>query len=126
MPSIVVTAAAIVDRLQLWIEDRDDLSTHPMASFTYTRDTLSIMIGEETVYCDQEGGHLSFERCRDSFLASVADLTPFYEEARNLTACSNCHDRRTTDEMLVPESGSTDLVCGEECANEWIEERKRD
>lgn len=82
----LLIAASIVEALQAWIENTDDLSSIPMASCRFaatvglpTLRTLEIMVGDTIVWSSEENeqSELTFEFCRDAFLDSIKDLLPF-------------------------------------------------
>lgn len=84
MNSIEAKAIEIVDQLQEWLEDRDNLSEIPSASFTYSKWTCSISIGHECVWDDQdiqgEDG-LTLQWCKEQWLKYVEGLRPFLPPA---------------------------------------------
>jgi hypothetical protein len=75
-------AAEIVERLQEWIEDRDGLSSWPVANLSWSTTTLQIAIGHEVVYCDQNtnGEDFTFEACKAAWLEHLKEMQPFVEE----------------------------------------------
>jgi hypothetical protein len=66
----------IVDELQEWIENHDDLSSVPIANCTYSPIMFSISIGHIEVYnsemdVDEE---CTFEYCREQYIQEIDNL----------------------------------------------------
>lgn len=77
-------AARIVSQLQSWIENRDGLSTTPIAHLIWDVDSCEIRIGPTVVWCSEENedSELTFAFCRDSYLANLMMLLPFIEQSK--------------------------------------------
>lgn len=75
-------AFKVVELLQEWIDEQRELDSAEIVSgLTYTDRTLSVFIGDYTVWDDQACGidELTFDACREVFLEwvqSVAKLLP--------------------------------------------------
>ena len=71
--------AAMVVQLQEWIEDRDDLSSVPIAELRWTPSASQIWIGDRIVWSYEWGRALTFAHCRDTFLEEVQTRRPFLQ-----------------------------------------------
>ncbi len=78
-------AIAIVDQLQEWIESTDGLSVVPQAGLTYTQTTLSVFIGEVTVWDDQSREcELELEAFKKEYRDYVANFTRIARETAEI------------------------------------------
>lgn len=76
-------AAEIVEKLQEWIEDREELSTCPVASLGWSTTTLQISVANVVVYDDQctDGDDFTLEACKAAWIDHVRTMhLPFAEE----------------------------------------------
>lgn len=75
-------AAEVVEQLQKWIEDRDGLSTTPIAHLIWSTSDLEINIGAVTVWCSDEDDEsdMTFEFCRKRFLDDMRNILPFIQQ----------------------------------------------
>ena len=76
-------AANIVEKLQVWIEDRDNLSVCPIASLSWSTVSLQIMVGDAVVYDGNSSGeeNLTLEMCKREWIEHIRDMhIPFAVE----------------------------------------------
>jgi hypothetical protein len=75
----------VCQRLDLWIEEHEGLSSVPQATFSYAPNGAeSISIGGLTVWCSEDIGTPTFKWCRNEFLRHVKSYQPFWAEAADV------------------------------------------
>jgi len=83
MPEISI-AMEIVYQLQEWIEDRDELSSCPIAHITWTANgMLEIGIGDVGGWSSEVDSEedMTLKYCKDAWLEHISSFQPFAAEA---------------------------------------------
>ena len=80
-------AYEIVQGLQQWAEDRDGLSSVPMARMVYSTSVLEIHLGDICVFSSEVDywTDFSIESCKSQFLCAIDELRPFFDELNSET-----------------------------------------
>ncbi len=70
----------IMEQLQDWIDDFEELSTRLIVQVIFTKYFASIQIGDFVVWNNEDGlQDLTFEYCKNEFKKELEELRPFMD-----------------------------------------------